>query len=156
LRISAVDETNKSSETLDVAPLEAPPEVLTGDVCDTAGATAICPEEEVCFTIDEGAPTCGAPVAECPEAWGAVIANDHPEGDGFSYTGDNTSGESRGAGACGGGGPQEVVFFTAPEAGTWRFQTSSNAMNMVDPLIFAREFCAVASSELDCNDDIDI
>jgi hypothetical protein len=28
-------------------------------------------------------------------------------------------------------------------------------MNMVDPLIFAREFCAVASSELSCNDDID-
>jgi hypothetical protein len=158
LQVWGVDETNKVSAEPFVIDMVAPAAAVeAGAICDTQNATAICPDMLYCFSLaQDTAPTCAEAVAACPDDWAAVNLNDHPnDANGFMYAGDNTEATSHGAASCGGGGPQDVITFTAPRAGNWQFTTDGSDGANVDTLIFAREFCVVGTSELSCNDDID-
>ena len=59
--------------------------------------------------------------------------------------------------SCGGGGPVDILSFTAAEAGTYAFYfvATSDEPTGVDPLLYARRYCALdhPDSELACSDD---
>ncbi|MCA9546602.1 MAG: hypothetical protein KC613_19490, partial [Myxococcales bacterium] len=160
LQVWAGDETLKESAEPFIIDMVSPtPAVEAGAACDQAGATAICPEMNYCFSLNpaEAAPVCGAAVAECPADWTVINLNDHADGNGFLYAGDSSEAVNRvGTGTCGGGGPQDVLSFTAPRAGTWQFVTAGEAMD-ADTLLIARTHCAMPQDEFEaaCNDDID-
>ena len=79
------------------------------------------------------------------------------EGDVFTLSG-QTSDQNRTDGSCstmGEEGSEAVVIFTAPSEGDWEIRTS-DAEPTFDTLIYARTTCDDATSEISCNDDIEL
>jgi hypothetical protein len=60
---------------------------------------------------------------------------------------------TRHEGSCGGGGPEVVILFRAPEAGEWVFSTSNQRTSGTDTVIYIRDICQEPGSERACNDD---
>ena len=80
--------------------------------------------------------------------------NAHQIDGAWVFDGDNTGAPDLGAGDCAvnhQGGPNTVHGFVAPAAGTYTARIEA----MGDTLLFARSHCALASSEVACNDDAD-
>lgn len=143
-----------------------------GAECDPADFTSACAGDALCEPNEpvEGEPptsSCVAVPRACPDGWDVVNLNDNagPMPGTWSYEGDNTGAEPRGVGTCGGGGPNDIIAFTAPEDGTFgceiRAYTFDEERMMdveQDTLLFARSFCGRddAALELACNDDANL
>src|SRR5690606_32806117 len=112
-------------------------------------ALGACPEELYCSPT-EGLSTCAVPVPECPPAWEVGDLNATATDTGWSYSGDSSDSPIVQGGSCGGGGPADVLSFTAPEAGTYGFLITAHTD---DALMYARDYCGLADFELACNDD---
>lgn len=154
LRVQARDISRLDSEPL-IIDIEPTPSVEDGDVCDLYAGVAICPEQRVCvnFATSDVAPICQGLQDHCPEDWSTVDLNAHRRGRWWSYRGDNSEALNHGGrGSCGGGGPNIVHTFTAPEEGRYEFVIEDTDG---DTLMFARSHCALAQAEyeLACNDD---
>ena len=149
-----IDNTRKESEAQTAVVIPAVP-VEVDAVCDSAGATAICPDSLYCYRqSNDIAPTCQEASSECGESIPTVALNEYENVENsYVYEGDHSTAENYQMGSCGGGGPQNVVSFIAPTTGEWEFSVTSDAEG-VDLLMFAYEFCALAQSELACNDDV--
>jgi hypothetical protein len=156
IQVWVVDDTMKESEVQTIS-VSIAAQAESGDICDSANATAICPEDFYCFALESNTPyTCGIPQVECPDFWNSINLNESLNMDGtYSYEGNNATNDNyQAAASCGGGGPQSVFNFTAPQAGTWDFSAFKNG-DMIDLLMFANQFCTIAQTELACNDDVD-
>ena len=137
----------------------APPAVAHGAVCDVVTAMSVCPEGELCYFEDPEAdeePTCIEAETECPAGWDVVDLGEHEDEGRYQYNGDTTGLEYGEGGTCGGGSGAEVLSFTAPEAGSWLFETWSRAQE-ADTVLYVRSFCGYPApgAQLGCNDDID-
>lgn len=138
-----------------VLQLEDAPALESGATCHVVAGFGSCPEAERCANLaaPDDAPVCQAPVAGCPDGW--VVENLHAQPD-WTATGDTTDGRNHGAFAtCGGGGPNAVFRFVAPESGTYAF--SVDAADEADTVLYARSLCGFSQGEyeLACNDDRD-
>lgn len=156
LRVVTVDDALLESAAVDLA-VGPTPAAEAGGICEPLGAIASCPEGTACGDLQGGDvfETCVAPVTACAEVWGAIELT--AEGDAFVHTGDSTGAENHGgAGSCGGGGPNVVHRFTAPESGTYHAEVTGIPEDG-DSLLFVRSHCGFAGAafELACNDDID-
>jgi hypothetical protein len=156
------------------------PRVLnTGDACEV-GSPTFCPNGDVCFdavcvtprVLNTGdACVAGSPVAcgpsdecvagvctvrpdECPAGYGAVVdlnanpgAGAHP----WVFAGNTANGLLETACARGTGSGAAVVHsFRVPADGEYSFETRDM---MLDTVVYVRDSCGFASTELACDDD---
>jgi hypothetical protein len=140
----------------------ADPELLEfGARCDPVGARDRCPAQTECFirdpVFDEG-PACHSASEGCPGTWAVTDLDFFEQEDGtWQFPGnlqrDNPPLQEHGVGSCPGATGQNDLFrFTAPQAGTYRFQTAGR---LGDTILWVRSDCGVegAAAELGCNDD---
>ncbi len=159
LRIEVVDRTGLQSTSAD-AVVSDPLSLLSGDPCDFAQAFGICPGAELCG-YDDGnvgsATFCQVIAAACPVEWPVVALNGLLAGTGtWLHTASLAETTNYGGLArCGGGGPQVVASFLAPETGTYLFELSASS---ADPLLFSRSHCTLPQPEFElaCHDDVDL
>jgi len=158
--VRVVDATALTSDALAV-PAEPPAALPAGFPCDPYGAFGVCAApDERCGHDDGtlGTPTyCQVPVPECPDAFGAVAATDHPgaEPGVWSVTLDLAAAAPlTEPGTCGGGGAQRVVTFAPPAPGRYRLTLTADAPDATHLRAFLRRHCAFADpdSELACAD----
>ncbi len=156
------------------------PRVLnTGDACEV-GSPAVCPDGDVCFdavcttprVLNTGdACVVGSPVAcgpsdeciagvcavrpdECPAGYGAVVdlnANPGAGANTWVFAGNTANGLLDTACARGTGSGAAVVHsFRVPVDGEYSFETRDM---MLDTVVYVRDSCGFASTELACDDD---
>jgi hypothetical protein len=145
-RVQVVDLTGLFSEPLEVV-VAAPPVVPQDGACDALAGLDVCAQGTFCV---DG--RCTRPAAECAPGVQTGLLNDHPVANGFRVNSDSTGNFGVDRGSCGGGAGADVWAFTAPAAGTWRFETTVS-MAHDDTVLFARSLCGVPAAELACNDD---
>ncbi len=109
-----------------------------GDGCPDWSAALDCPQGQAC-TVDRCAAIAANPTV-CDESVVGRVGSQQGQ----------TDGDSRDAGACGGRGGEQVVRFTAPEAGQWTFDTDGSGY---DTVLHVRSRCDDAATELACDDD---
>lgn len=149
--VELVDATGRVSGIIEatVSPVAT---VEEGASCDPYGITAMCPASNVCWAEDDFAgETCHADGPSCPAEFGVIDLMAHASGAKWIYTGDNSEGTAHGAASCGGGGPTDVLGFTAPAAGNYLIATGDLGRN-VDTVVSVRSFCQLPAYELKCSD----
>ncbi|MCA9547468.1 MAG: hypothetical protein KC613_23855, partial [Myxococcales bacterium] len=151
--VAAVDRLGNQSDVV-VANFEATPTVGEGELCDGDGGWALCEAPLACLAGEGGFGECAVIGDACPAAWPVVDLNAHAANGGWTFAGDTSAEPNRGGrGSCGGGGNQQVLSFTAPAAGDYRFNIDAVGNENDDTLIFVRTRCQDGMSELVCNDD---
>lgn len=150
--VEVVDATGRRSALMKVAVSPAAGLEST-ERCDPYEATGICPADHVCWSEPESdGDTCREEWPVCPEDYGVIDIMAHASGDRWVYTGNFARSANHGAATCGGGGPSDVLAFTAPAAGSYQMATSALGAR-VDTILSVRRFCDLPSHELACNDD---
>ena len=144
-----------------LVPVADPEQLEIGDLCDLVGARDQCPEGTECFirdpVFDEG-PACHPSGEGCPGTWTVTDLDMFEQDNGtWRFPGnlrrDNPPLQEHGVGSCPGATGQNDLFrFTAPAAGTYRFETSGM---LGDTILWVRSECGVdgPAAELGCNDD---
>ena len=128
-------------------------EAVVGGACDPYGAIGYCPAGLVCWSEEDSVPEiCQADGPVCPSSYGAIDLADHVAAEGWSFSGSLAGVDLIETASCGGGGKTRVFSFSAPEAGTYAFQTSALGQG-VDTVLSVRSFCQLAGYELGCSDD---
>ncbi|AKU91545.1 hypothetical protein AKJ08_1932 [Vulgatibacter incomptus] len=149
--VEVIDWANAASALIKVTPIAEAPAVEEGDLCDPHGATGACPDELLCWAEQPGdAEVCRANTPVCPANYGVIDLMAHASGAKWVYRGNNSAAARHGAASCGGGGPSDVLAFTAPSAATYRFVTSDLG-EKVDTVVSLRPFCQLDGYEHVCN-----
>jgi hypothetical protein len=159
VRVRAHDAEGLISESVDATLMAPVADLPAGEPCDDWLAMNLCAEGLGCPTPDPEAeiavdPVCTEVPVECPADYGVTAL----EGAGPSWTisGDTTGATAHTRGTCGGGSGDAVFSFTAPEAGTYTFTTTSDDPE-ADTVLYLRAACGAGPEfegfELACNDD---
>jgi hypothetical protein len=91
------------------------------------------------------------PCTACAPPTEPVLLHEQAVGDHWIYSGTNVGQPNVGGqGTCGGGGPQDVLYFVAPSASRYRFRIIEASG---DTLMYARSHCAAGAAERACDDD---
>jgi hypothetical protein len=147
VQVSVVDATDLASDVFEVVPV-APPAVAAGATCDPLRALDRC--EATCDVGDDGAALCGPTVAICPDLFGETVLPAAAEGP-SSIESVLGPGASIADGTCTGQGADIAYTFTAPGAGLYKFEVTSEDES-VSASVFVRRDCGVEDvrSELGC------
>jgi len=150
--LQLVDATGLQSDVL-VVPLQPPSEAGLGQPCDPEGIFSTCQGDLLCLTAEDGAARCLQTDRRCPDAWLVVDLDLLREGDRVRYTGDTSGSLLDVHGSCAGGTGAVAHRFTMPATGDLVVSTAESARD-ADTVVFARQACTLAETELGCNDDI--
>jgi hypothetical protein len=153
IELKVVDRVGLESAPIQADTVAPEAAIASGGLCLPSDLLGTCANaDEACVTSDDGLTRCDEYQLECPGDWPTVDLLDYEQNGSWIYAGDNTGAESYGTGgSCGGGGPNDILVFTAAEAGT--YHATIDAMG--DTLLYVRNACSVADTafELACNDD---
>ncbi|MEE2788436.1 MAG: hypothetical protein VX589_13920 [Myxococcota bacterium] len=160
VRVVVIDATDVRSAPRE-APVSPPRMLLAGQACDVDNVRSICPSGTECFVGDplvDPTPRCRLVGNQCPDAWTVDVLSEIVMNQRWQFRGnlarDNPPLEAHGLGTCAfaATGENDLIAFTAPEAGRYRFETSGTRG---DTIIWVRAQCGIESggAELGCDDD---
>ncbi|MEE2788950.1 MAG: hypothetical protein VX589_16560 [Myxococcota bacterium] len=160
VQLTIIDDVDIASLPIE-RPLIRAVEAPDGEPCDALGARQFCRADSLCISnpVTDGGPLMCYPIVDqCPNAWTIYDLNEHLMNGEWVYDGDLNrvmpALEFHGRPTCAprATGFNDLFEFTAPAAGSYRFETTGP---MVDTIIWARSACALPTPayELDCNDD---